>query len=95
MATFRCACKKELSLADMLDAVAGFDPSLDVVIVKCPACAATSEVRLETGAVGWGYVYAAGAPHFVEMARDEVADLRASRDGAALVVSFEGRSWTF
>ncbi len=79
----------------MLDAVTRFDPSLDVVIVTCPSCAAASEVRLETGAIGWGYVYAAGAPHFAEMERDDVNDLRTSRDGDALVVTFEGRSWTF
>jgi hypothetical protein len=90
---FTCACKKELDVCEMLDATTKYDGALDIVFVKCPACAAQSEVRVSNGEIGVGYVYAAGAPHFAEMSRIDVPGLTAASEGSGLIVTLGERTW--
>jgi hypothetical protein len=91
--SFTCVCKKALNVAEMLDAATKYDAGLDIVIVKCPVCAAQSEVRVTNGEIGLCYVYAAGAAHFAEMEHFDAPGLAASVDGSTLVVTLGERTW--
>ncbi len=91
--SFTCACKKTLTVGELLDAATHYDASLEIVIVKCPACAAQSEVRVSNDEIGLGYIYAAGAAHFAEMERFDVPGLAASITGTSLVVTLGERTW--
>ena len=46
-----------------------------IAISESPCCYTREELRIETGKVWRGYVYAAGAPHFCGMEEYEVPNL--------------------
>jgi hypothetical protein len=57
-------CKQPLSAEELLGGCGNWDASVDCVQFKCPRCSKPSELRLESGRLTYGYVYAAGSPHF-------------------------------
>jgi hypothetical protein len=87
------ACKRDLTTDEFLSSCDRYDASLDVVRFQCKGCGDSVDVRLANGAIGIGYVYAAGAPQFAEMDRVEVQGLHVSSDEGVRVVRLDGGRW--
>lgn len=60
-------CKLRLEADAFVHACLRWNANADYVQFRCPGCARTSEARLETGLLTFGYIYAAGTVHFAGM----------------------------
>ena len=69
------SCKRECDVATFCAALDAYAPVLDFERVRCPSCGASHEVRVENGAVWFGYVAAAGAAYFCAMVEVPVSGL--------------------
>lgn len=86
-------CKREHALAELLDTATWWQ-ALNVLQVACPSLTKTFELRVETGRISEGYVYAAGAPHFADMIHHAVPGLEVSASGDVLDVTLGDRHWS-
>ena len=80
------ACKRSYEPARFFEGLSGFTPALEVARWTCPDCKAMSELRIEPGAVWFGYLSAAGAPHFTAVDRVPIPELRVSSSNDSLTI---------
>ncbi len=60
-------CKAELSAEAFLGAVEGYVSMTNSFAGRCPACGEFWEFQVRGGCAVFGYIYAAGSPHFEGM----------------------------
>ncbi|MFN8011685.1 MAG: hypothetical protein U0P81_09790 [Holophagaceae bacterium] len=60
-------CHAELSAEAFLKAVVGHVPATYSFAGRCPACGEFWEFQVRNGQAVFGYIYAAGSPHFEGM----------------------------
>lgn len=86
----RCpSCHLEVEPRALLAACTEYWPELRAGRFTCPHCRADSPVRIESGRVSFGYIYAAGTAHFSAEEEHAVPGLLARLQGDDLEVSLE------
>jgi len=81
-------CSARLSAQEFLDGSSAWWERVDCLQFRCCRCAATFEVRIESGQVTFGYTYAAGGPHFAGMVPISVPEIGARPLEQGLQVTF-------
>ena len=74
-------CRAELSAEAFLKAVEGYVPATSSFAGRCPACGEFWEFQVRSGQAVFGYIYAAGSPHFEGMVDVAARGLRAQGSG--------------
>jgi len=84
-------CGQTVDIHELLDGTVDYWDAADVIIVKTPCCGSRQELRVATGELLSGRVYAAGGPKFrTATAYNVPIKVRHSRDG--LDVEFDDDS---
>lgn len=86
-------CKRDYNVSDYFDGVRVWWPSIDVLQRECGNCGHKEEMRLESGKISFGYIYAAGTAHFAAMEEVMIEGLEVTRLGSALEVRLDGKVW--
>jgi len=73
--------------------VEGYASETHSFLGTCPLCRETWEFQLRGGALVFGFVYAAGSPHFEGMVDVEAKGLRWHRDGGTSRLQWAGHAW--
>jgi hypothetical protein len=83
------SCHREVAIEALLASCQEYWPWLDAGLFICPQCQAPSEVRLQSGRMWFGYIYAAGSAHFSPEDQHLVPGLRVWVDGEELHASLD------
>ncbi|NDJ77526.1 MAG: hypothetical protein GYB65_14835 [Chloroflexi bacterium] len=88
-------CGKTFTIRSIIAATAWYWPALDVAVSATPCCQFREELRLNTGQVLRGYVYAAGTAHFADMETYAAPDLIVNhKDATGLTFTLDGVTHT-
>jgi uncharacterized Zn finger protein len=79
--------------AEFLDCVEHYESRIDVVMWRCRQCLQVTDIRIRSGEVQRGNVYAAGSAHFSVEERIEVPGLRRMEEGDGLRLAIQQRQW--
>jgi hypothetical protein len=94
----RCpSCKGEITTRVFLENCRDYFDTTHTVTFHCPLCDQSTDARIGSGRISFGYLYAAGSPHFCGMIDVSVEGISLERadDGIAVVLDqtrFEVRS---
>lgn len=67
--------------------------SVRVVLHRCPQCGSQTEAQVENREICFGYVYAAGEPHFCGVEEMEVDGLSTLETDEGIRVFLDEREW--
>jgi hypothetical protein len=87
------SCKKNTPLVLFLDTCHSYWPELNVLKSDCPYCKITSDIQIENGIIWFGYIYAAGAPHFSGVDPVPINDLSVQHSVGSIRIELEGKEW--
>jgi hypothetical protein len=86
-------CKKNTPLDLLLDTCHSYWSELNVLKCACPYCGQTSEIQIEDGTIWFGYIYAAGVPHFAGIDPVHINGLSVQCSVGSIRIEFEGKEW--
>ena len=87
------SCRKNTRLDLFLDTCHCYWPELNVLKCACPYCGETSEIQIEDGTIWFGYIYAAGGPHFSAIDPLYINGLSVQHAVGSIHITFEGKEW--
>lgn len=68
-------CNSKYSITELFPFAIEYKAKLNVVIAKCPHCDSKKEIQILSGKIIYGYIYAAGEPHYCGMEEYSLDDL--------------------
>ncbi|MBK7972429.1 MAG: hypothetical protein IPK07_03800 [Deltaproteobacteria bacterium] len=87
-------CHARFAVADLVNAIDGYSRQVRVFSSRTPCCGTGEELQIDGRTLTRGYTYAAGSLHFEGMIDLPIAGLVVHDEGAAMRLTFRGRTWT-
>lgn len=86
-------CQQPLSPEAFLAAVRGYASATRSFSGTCPGCGEFWEFQARGGELVFGFIYAAGSPHFEGLEDVAARGLRVHADGGASRLQWDGHAW--
>ena len=86
-------CKTTVPLTRFLDECTAYWRAIDAARWTCSSCNGRNEIRIESGAIWFGYTYGSGSAHFSPEKQQELPIDRCLADDDGLHVYVGDREW--
>ncbi len=87
-------CGGKFTVLGILENAQSYWPELDILRCLAPCCSSGEELRIKTGQIERGYVYAAGAPHFASMEKYLVPNMVVSESTNGVAIKLNNYETT-